>query len=330
MPEGRIILKSISQSKKLAALKNDTSRLLYTWLIPHLDVNGCFYGDAVTINALVFTRLNKKPEKVEEALKDLEANNLIIRYKVNGDTFLTVPDFRQKQPRLNPDREAKPTIPPYKAEYKKSTPDLLVSNSGVTPDQLPTNSNTSKVKLSKVNIRVSKDTLVDSSTTARPPGKLESFQKAEKVEEIINLWNWFAEKVGLPQVRGITPGSKRERLLRARIKEKEFDFQKILEKVSQSDFLLGLKSDWKVTLDWVLCPSNYIKVLEGNYDSNPLPKDSVRASRVGEYRGPKIAYPPGYWERHAELKSAGLEGERLIEKLREEFPEIKPLSGGTK
>lgn len=318
MPEGRIILKSISQSKKLAALKNDTARLLYTWLIPHLDVNGCFYGDAVTINALIFTRLNKKPEKVEEALKDLEANNLIIRYKVNGDTFLTVPDFRQKQPRLNPDREGKPTIPPYKPEYKDSALTQVQINSRVIPDQLPTNSNTSKVKLSKVNIRVSSDnklssdTLVDESSTTAHQKSTDNFKKW--CQEIISQWNEFAQKAGLPAVRAIAPGSKRERFLRARFKEKEFDFQKILEKVGQSEFLLGIKTDWKVSFDWLICPSNYVKVIEGNYDINQTSRDRVRASRVGESRA-KIDYPPGYWDKVRELKARGLSGQALNEEL---------------
>ena len=314
MPEGRIILKAISQSKKLASLKTDAARLLYTWLIPHLDINGCFYGDAVTINALIFTRLNKKPEKIEEYLKDLEANGLIIRYKVNGDLFLTVPDFRQKQPRLNPDRDAKPTIPPYKPEWKNTTQDQLLTNSGVTQDQLLTNSNTSKVKLSKVNIRVSKDTLVDLSSTPEPQKKPDQKKTQEKITEILNLWNEFAGKVGLPQVRDITPGSTRERHLRARLNEKGFDFRKILEKVSQSEFLLGLKSDWKVSFDWLIKPSNYVKVLEGNYDSSHIPKDSVRASRVGENRE-IIEYPPTYWEKVRELREQGFSGQALLDAL---------------
>jgi len=58
MPAGRIILKSISGSKKLSKLKSDGARLLYTWLIPHVDVNGCFSADPIVINGQVLTRLN--------------------------------------------------------------------------------------------------------------------------------------------------------------------------------------------------------------------------------------------------------------------------------
>ena len=139
MPAGRIILKSISESKKLSKVKTDGARLLYTWLIPHLDVNGCFSGDPVVINGQVLTRLNKSLDTVQGYLQDLAECKLIGLYSTNGDEFLIVPDFQDKQPQLRPEKEAKPTIP-------LPTPDQLRTNSRPTPE-LP---RTSKVKESKV------------------------------------------------------------------------------------------------------------------------------------------------------------------------------------
>ncbi len=142
MPVGRVILKSISDSHKLPKLKTDGARLLYTWLLTHLDVNGCFSGDSQVIKGKVFTRLNKSTKVVENYLNDMEENKLIIRYKVNGDIFLNVPDFVEKQPSLNPLREGKTTIP-------TPTPELLQINSVTTPMQFKL----SKDKLSKDNIK---------------------------------------------------------------------------------------------------------------------------------------------------------------------------------
>jgi uncharacterized phage protein (TIGR02220 family) len=143
MPAGRIILKSISQSRKLALLKTDGARLLYTWLLTHLDINGCFSGDPEIVNGQVFTRLKKPVRKVEEYLADLDEVGLVIRYQANGDSFLHVPDFQDKQPNLNPDREAKSEIP-------LPPPELIQSRSGVNPDELQKKSLLSKVKQSKV------------------------------------------------------------------------------------------------------------------------------------------------------------------------------------
>lgn len=139
MPVGRVILKSISESKKLPKLKTDGARLLYTWLITHLDKNGCFSGDAQVINGKVFTRLSKSNKTVEGFLQDLEGNGLIIRYQINGDIFLNVPDFIEKQPNFKPEREGKTNIP-------LPTQDIIRTNSGLNP------LNISKDNISKDNV----------------------------------------------------------------------------------------------------------------------------------------------------------------------------------
>jgi len=150
MPQGRIILKSICQSKKLANLKTDGARLLYTWLLPNLDINGCYSGDPDVIKGQILTRLKKSIKTVESYLNDLEDKLLIIRYELNGDMFLNVPDFKDKQPQLNADREGKPSIP-------LPPPNLLQTYSRVNQDQIKTNSPLSKVKESKTKVKESKE-----------------------------------------------------------------------------------------------------------------------------------------------------------------------------
>jgi hypothetical protein len=137
MPVGRILLKSISESKKLSMLKTDSARLLYTWLLPHLNINGCFSADPIVINSRIFTRLNKTTEEISRYLDDIESVGLIKRYQANEDTFLIVPDFAEKQPSLNRDREGKPTIPLPALEQ-------VQIKSGLVQDLVPL----SKVKVS--------------------------------------------------------------------------------------------------------------------------------------------------------------------------------------
>ena len=122
MPQGRIVLKTISESKKLPALKSDGARLLYTWLIPHVDVNGCFSADPEIVKGKVFTKLRKTTKSITTYLQDLANIGLIILYNVNGEYYLQLPDFIDKQPSLTPSKEAKPTIP-------LPTSELLWSNS---------------------------------------------------------------------------------------------------------------------------------------------------------------------------------------------------------
>lgn len=44
-------------------------------------------------------------------------------------------------------------------------------------------------------------------------------------------------------------------------------WQDFCKRISGSDFLMGRsRSNWKVTLDWILVPANFTKIVEGNYD----------------------------------------------------------------
>jgi len=124
MARGRMLQNRISKSKKLAELSSDTVRLLYTWMLSHLDVNGNFYADPVMVNNIVFTRLNKSANDVQNALDELEQEGLIERYQINDEIYLKYPDFHEKQPKIQRDREASPEIP-----------DKLKSNSRVTHTQ---------------------------------------------------------------------------------------------------------------------------------------------------------------------------------------------------
>lgn len=95
----------------------------------------------------------------------------------------------------------------------------------------------------------------------------------QKSNEIISLWNGFAARHGLPAITGIAKGSKREGSLRARSADKGFDFRRLLEKIEEQPFLLGENSNgWHITFDWILLPSNYQKIMEGNYKRDAKPR----------------------------------------------------------
>lgn len=99
-----------------------------------------------------------------------------------------------------------------------------------------------------------------------PPTRLTSFQEWEG--KTIGAWNAFAVKNGLAQILRIVVGSSRYKALKARHKDKNFDIDAILSKAQSQPFLLGMgRSDkgWTMTFDWIIKPSNYIKVLEGQY-----------------------------------------------------------------
>ena len=83
------------------------------------------------------------------------------------------------------------------------------------------------------------------------------------VQRIISEWN----RLGLSQVTTVTSDTKRGKMLRARVKE--HGTEKVLEtirKIRDCPFLMGeTKEHWTATFDWLICPENFLKVMEGNY-----------------------------------------------------------------
>ena len=65
----------------------------------------------------------------------------------------------------------------------------------------------------------------------------------------------------------------RKKHIKARLKEYSLDdIITVFKKVEQSDFLTGrISTDkqrpFKASFDWIMKPSNFIKILEGNYDN---------------------------------------------------------------
>lgn len=110
---------------------------------------------------------------------------------------------------------------------------------------------------------------------------------------VIKAWNELSD-IGIKPVRGVSSGSKRNETLRARIREYGEDtIIEAIGKIRNSDFLQGDNNrGWMITFDWFLLPSNFQKVLEGNYDNSnhkhqgskkePMGNDAFMAIMRGE------------------------------------------------
>lgn len=111
MAKGRLLHKKICLSEQVNLLPNDTARLLYTWIIPHLDIDGRFYGDARRVKSTVFPLRAISDKSIERYLQKMEDLALIVRYETNGQVYMWMPTFSLHQT-LRKDRERKSFIPP--------------------------------------------------------------------------------------------------------------------------------------------------------------------------------------------------------------------------
>ena len=95
--------------------------------------------------------------------------------------------------------------------------------------------------------------------------------KCEKGIEInyqglIDLFNKEFEGL-LPKVVKLT--NSRKKAIKNRIAENsKDDVIKVFNNVKTSDFLLGKEKDWACNFDWIFNSSNFVKILEGNYNKN--------------------------------------------------------------
>jgi len=84
----------------------------------------------------------------------------------------------------------------------------------------------------------------------------------------------------LPRIKSVSEWSKtRKRYVSARWKEHpDLSFwEDFFSKVEDSDFLAGRKKDWIADFDWLMKPTNFLKVSEGRYNSKKHAFAGLRA-----------------------------------------------------
>jgi len=152
MAEGRMLKKVVSESQKLPQLKTDSARLLWTWILPYLDIEGRFFADPNLVKGKVVPRLNTfNPENITEYLNDMARVGLIILYEIDGEKYLQFRNFKELQ-NLRDDREAKSKIPAPKVPKKSVTPGVLQESAGNTPTEFNLIKDNIKQSLNKASI----------------------------------------------------------------------------------------------------------------------------------------------------------------------------------
>lgn len=97
-------------------------------------------------------------------------------------------------------------------------------------------------------------------------------------QDVVNMYHEIC--VSLPTVRAVSDS--RRKLIRSRYNQYGIDeIRTVFEKAEASDFLTGRsENSWRCGFDWLLNPSNFLKVLEGNYDNkgSHSPNDPYQGS----------------------------------------------------
>lgn len=190
-------------------------------------------------------------EKTRRFLELLVNDEKITYQTSHRNTLVKVLNYNKYQDEAF---EKKPLIEPLKS-HSKATEKPLTNHSTATDKPLTDTKEESKE---------SKESKIYNS----PNGEL---------LKILELFNEIC--ISLPRVQKLT--NSRERTLRnSQIR----DWEQFFLRVEASDFLSGRVKNWKASFDWIIKPSNAVKILEGNYDNQHAVSGTEKmAAALGEF-----------------------------------------------
>jgi phage replication O-like protein O len=157
-----------------------------------------------------------------------------------------------------------------KPTQNKKSQNRLTKESKPTYEKVETDSKTGRNRLTQKKDTITRDTITK-----------DTCKKSLKIapEVIQDLFNQKLSVLG----KALKLNPNRKTLIKAR----QIDlptlqhWEDYFEKISRSNFLTGISSNWKASFDWILKDSNCLKILEGNYDNpeiNLSAKPSARSS----------------------------------------------------
>lgn len=137
--------------------------------------------------------------------------------------------------------------------------------------------------------------------------KVDPAKRCAKIDfsAIKEYWNTKHDQSGSTMRRLTLMSEQRKSNVRARIREYGGDVQnvyKAIDKAMASDFMNGKNGKgWVASFDWMMCPSNFPKVLEGNYD-NEQPAGSQQTQAAAKAQDPTATARPSIGERYEQAK----------------------------
>ena len=103
---------------------------------------------------------------------------------------------------------------------------------------------------------------------------------AKKFAPVVEAWN----NLGLNKIMSID--GKRAEMLNARLKKHGLEnVLKAIDNINQSSFLRGQnRNSWIINFDWFIRPTNFQKVLEGNYDDQNRKPEKPKTNAFNSFK----------------------------------------------
>lgn len=138
--------------------------------------------------------------------------------------------------------------------------------------------------------------------------KVDPAKRCAKIDfaAIKEYWNTKHDQSGSVMRRLTLMSDQRKCNVRSMIREYGGDVQmvyKAIDKAMASDFMNGKNGKgWVASFDWMMCPSNFPKVLEGNYDNEQPAGSQQPQSAAVRAQDPEATARPSIGERYEQAK----------------------------
>lgn len=245
---------------KIGRISRD-ARLLYIGLWNFSDDIGVVIGDSIWLKSKIFPYDQIQIQQFEKWMNELVINGFICLLSYKGERFIYLPSFTRHQVINKPNYD------------DLNIPKLLIDN---MKDEITEQSRNNTVSFTEQSVLIIGSGKGNGDIPPMVPRGDES--QSDNPNESINyksLMDTFNKMFEnrLPKVSSMT--EKRKKAVKARASEHgKSSIMSVFNNVSQSTFLLGRNDqNWRCDFDWIFKPTNFVKILEGNYNGTRLSKN---------------------------------------------------------
>lgn len=265
MARNRIIKPKFWDDTKIGRLTRD-ARLLYIGLWNFSDDIGIVIGDSVWLKSKIFPYDQIQIQQFEKWMNELVINGFICLLSYKGERFIYLPNFTRHQV-INKPNYGDLNIPKCLIDRVKENIHLLI-----TEQSRNTTVSFTEQYVTKIEVEREEEYPPYNSPQGEVPPQESNESDKINYNALMDTFNkMFSGK--LPEVTTMT--DKRKKAIRARATEHGKEgIMTVFNNVSQSAFLLGHNNqNWRCDFDWIFRPTNFIKILEGNYNGTRISKN---------------------------------------------------------
>ena len=248
----RILKESICTSETIAELSWFEEVLFYR-LIVSADDFGRYDARPAIIKGRLFPLAGVTVKQIADALNKLASVGIVALYEVGGHGYLQITTWsRHQSPRA---KKSKYPAPPDDLQESAHTCMQLQADASKCVQMSPINENGNDTRYT-IHENDTRDDSADGASRA-PRVDYEAYRQA------------FLE--ACPSLPQPSEAAKWSAGRKKAIRDKDMnpaEMRAVFERVEKSDFLSGRSGKWDgCSFDWILKPSNWQKILEGNYDN---------------------------------------------------------------